>query len=121
MQQRQQAVVEEVQERRAYAHALAVLIGQAVQVVARQWGIGAVQAEERRLYVVVGAGASRHALGHRHVGRGKAQACVAAQAHTLALGLVAVPGFQVVVVQAVQLLQQPEEVVVLRIGQQAVR
>ncbi|MNQ91831.1 hypothetical protein D3C85_1072290 [compost metagenome] len=79
------------------------------------------QAKERGLYVVVGTRAGRHALGQGHVGRGKPQAGIAAQAYTLALGLVAIPRFQVVVVQAVQLLQQPEEVVVLRIGQQAVR
>ncbi|MNT17671.1 hypothetical protein D3C72_1528330 [compost metagenome] len=120
VQQRQQPVVEEVQEGRTYPDTLSVLIGQPVQVITGQGRVRSMQAKKRGLHPIVAAGGGGHALGQRHVRGRKSKPRVAAQADAVALRVGALRGFQIVVVQAVQLLEQTEKVIVLRVSQQMV-
>ncbi|MCY1431563.1 hypothetical protein D9M71_475350 [compost metagenome] len=124
MQQTEQVVIEEVEERGAYAQALRMLIRQLLQVVGRQWRIGTVQAHERGANAVacllVCVGRRSKALCFQYVRGGEVQPRITGKPHPLPRSSVWPTWLQVVTVQSVQPFQQLEEVVSVRLGKQRI-
>ncbi|MNL13501.1 hypothetical protein D3C87_1344100 [compost metagenome] len=119
MQQAQQAMIEKIHERRANPALLGLLVSQAIQVITGQRRVGAVQAKEAGLQAITHFFAILlNACRRDDVGGRKAQSRMALQAHTTARRGSQGPGFQVIAVQGVQMLQQTVKRIVPRVGQQ---
>ncbi|MCY1447300.1 hypothetical protein D9M71_639130 [compost metagenome] len=112
-------MVEEVEEGRPHTDTLRMFISHLFKVVGGQWRVSAVQAHERGADAIAVC-LSRHAFGFVYIRHREGQPRIAGQPHALPGGFVRPTWFQVVAMQAVQPLQQLEEVVLVRVGEQLV-
>ncbi len=96
-----------------------MLVGHLFQVIDRQGRIRTMQPHEGRADTVT-VGLRRHALGLVDIRGRKDQTRVVGEPHTPPRGLIRPTRLEVVAMQPVQALEQLEEVVSMRSGQQCV-
>ncbi|MNE13191.1 hypothetical protein D3C80_1060180 [compost metagenome] len=122
VQQRQQPVIEEIQERRTNATLLGLFVSQPLQVITGQWRVAAVQAEKCGLYPIPGvvAAIAVQVVGIRDIGCREAEPRMALQADTATTGRAQRHGLKVIFVQGMQQFQQTVERIVPCVGQQPV-
>ncbi|MNO73492.1 hypothetical protein D3C76_644590 [compost metagenome] len=119
VQQAEQVVVEEVEERRPHTDTLRVFIRHLLQVIGGQGRIGAVQAHERGAHAIA-LRLPWQAFCLVHIRNREGQPWIAGKPHPQPGGCIWPTRLQVIAVQAVQPFQQLEEVVLVRLGEQLV-